>query len=372
VHDVAFRWQAPTEVKRFRRTGGGRTERNYPTAPPNHGRALAEAAPNGIYSRVGLVKRIGCGSTRHRRQLRCSTARELDASGSAGAAPRFTFRALSLLPVLRHDSGMEHVDVGGMRIAYNRAGAGPPLVMLHGAPCDSRTWQWMFPDLSRDHTSSPGTPRASGSRRTSTTTGERHSSPTPSPLDCCALSLERPHLVGHSFGTMVALALFQRHPTVPASLALIGGYAGWAGSLPPDEVARRLEMFLGMAELGDAFEPQSYPGLFTDLIPADRDVALTTMMRENVRPATTRAAGYTAAETDLRPMLPTVDLETLILHGAAGARSPLANAEALHAAISISQLVVLPSSAMRVSSRIPRHAQPRSPVCKDHRLNVSR
>ena len=41
-------------------------------------------------------------------------------------------------------------------------------------------------------------------------------------------------------------------------------------------------------------------------------------------------------------MLPTVDVPTLVLHGAADARSPLANAEALHAAISTSQLVVLP------------------------------
>ena len=47
---------------------------------------------------------------------------------------------------------MEHVEVNASRIAYTRAGAGPPLVLLHGAPCDSRTWQWMVPDLSRDHT----------------------------------------------------------------------------------------------------------------------------------------------------------------------------------------------------------------------------
>jgi len=47
---------------------------------------------------------------------------------------------------------MDHVDVDGLRIAYTRAGVGPALVMLHGAPCDSRTWQWMLPDLSRDHT----------------------------------------------------------------------------------------------------------------------------------------------------------------------------------------------------------------------------
>ena len=101
-------------------------------------------------------------------------------------------------------------------------------------------------------------------------------------------------------------------------------------------------MFIGMAELGDAFDPRSYPGLFTDLIPADRDAELATMMRENVRPATVRAAGYTGAETDLRPVLPTVDVPTLILHGEADARSPLANAEALHAAIPRSRLVVLP------------------------------
>jgi pimeloyl-ACP methyl ester carboxylesterase len=52
--------------------------------------------------------------------------------------------------------------------------------------------------------------------------------------------------------------------------------------------------------------------------------------------------GHLAAETDLRPVLPTVDVPTLILHGAADARSPLTNAEALHAAVSTSQLVVLP------------------------------
>ena len=66
------------------------------------------------------------------------------------------------------------------------------------------------------------------------------------------------------------------------------------------------------------------------------------MMRENIRPASVRAAGYIGAESDLRPVLPTVDVPTLVLHGAADARSPLANAEGLHAAISTSRLVVLP------------------------------
>jgi len=237
---------------------------------------------------------------------------------------------------------MEEVDVDGVRIAYTVAGSGPPLVLLHGAPCDKRTWQWMVPDLSRDHTvlawDAPGFGESSDID---------DSWRAPQFADAlaafvAAVGVERPHVVGHSFGTMVALSLFQRHPAVLASLVLIGGYAGWAGSLPPEEVARRLEMFLGMAELGDEFDPKSYPGLFSDLIPADRDAALATMMRENVRQATVRAAGHIGAETDLRPVLPTVDVPTLVLHGEADARSPLANAEALHAALSTSQLVVLP------------------------------
>jgi pimeloyl-ACP methyl ester carboxylesterase len=237
---------------------------------------------------------------------------------------------------------MNHVDVDGLRIAYRREGVGPVLVMLHGAPSDSRTWQWMLADLARDHTviawDAPGFGQSSDID---------DSWRAPQFADALAafvttLAVAQPHLVGHSFGTMLALSLFHRHPSVPASLVLIGGYAGWAGSLPPDEVARRLDMFLGMAELGDAFDPESYPGLFSDLIPADRAAVLATMMRENIRPAAIRAAGYVGAETDLRPVLLTVDVPTLVLHGEADARSPLANAEALHAAISTSQLVVLP------------------------------
>jgi pimeloyl-ACP methyl ester carboxylesterase len=84
------------------------------------------------------------------------------------------------------------------------------------------------------------------------------------------------------------------------------------------------------------------------------------MMRENIRTATVRAAGYIGAETDLRPVLPTVDVPTLVLHGEADARSPLVNAEALHAAISTAQLVVLPKLGHACVVRTPRHVRRRS------------
>jgi pimeloyl-ACP methyl ester carboxylesterase len=157
-----------------------------------------------------------------------------------------------------------------------------------------------------------------------------------------ALGLERPHPVGHSFGTMVALSLFRRHSRCAGESRTRRRPCGLGRFAPPNEVARRLEMFVGMAELGNAFDPKSYPGLFSGLIPADRDTALVTMMREDRRPATIRAAGHIGAETDLRPVLPTIDVPTLVLHGGADAPSPLANAEALHAATPPPQRVVLP------------------------------
>jgi pimeloyl-ACP methyl ester carboxylesterase len=237
---------------------------------------------------------------------------------------------------------MAQVEVDGMRIAYIREGSGPPLVLLHGAPSDCRTWQWMIPELARDHTVFAWDAPGFGGSSDIDASWRAPQFADALAAFVAALGLERPHVVGHSFGTMVALSLFHYHPAVPASLVLVGGYAGWAGSLPADEVTRRLQMFVSMAELGDAFDPKSYPGLFSEFIAADRAAALATMMRENIRPATVRAAGHIGAETDLRPVLPTIDVPTLILHGEADARSPLANAEALHSAITTSQLVVLP------------------------------
>ena len=239
---------------------------------------------------------------------------------------------------------MEHVDVDGLRIAYTRAGAGPPLVMLHGAPSDSRTWQWMLPDLARDHTRrSRGTRRASGSRPTSTTAGGRHSSPTPSRRSSPRSASSGRTSSAIRSGRWSPSRCSQRHPAVPASLVLVGGYAGWAGSLPPDEVARRLEMFVGMAELGDAFDPKSYPGLFSDLIPADRGTTLVSMMRDNIRPATISARPATSERrpTSAQCCPPsTYRRSSCMVRPTPARRWP--TPKALHAAIPTSRLVVLP------------------------------
>ena len=48
---------------------------------------------------------------------------------------------------------MDKIDLGGLRIAYRRAGTGPPLVLLHGGfGFDSRSWRSQFDALADDFT----------------------------------------------------------------------------------------------------------------------------------------------------------------------------------------------------------------------------
>jgi len=232
------------------------------------------------------------------------------------------------------------VDVNGLGIGYRMAGTGEgrPVVLLHGGVSDGRVWRRAMADLADEFTvvawDAPGC-------------GGSDDPPESFSLadyaDClagftAALGLDRPHVVGHSFGGGLAIALAHRHPSVPRSLVLLGGYAGWAGSLPPEEVEARLASFLA---LEDPFVPRSFPGLFSDAMPLEAAEELTRIM-EDVRLAPSKTMIRAFAEADLRPALPDVDVPTLLLYGEDDVRSPRFVAEHLHANIPGSQLVILP------------------------------
>ncbi len=236
---------------------------------------------------------------------------------------------------------MGAVLVGQLHIGFRQAGDGSPLVLLHGGLGDSRAWQDQLEGLSDEFTvvawDAPGCGTSSDPPETFRL---------PEYADCLAgfieaLGLRRPHVLGHSFGAGLALELYRRHPAVPRSLVLAGAYAGWAGSLPTDEVEERLRLALETAELlPDRFVPQSIPGLFSDLISTEKSEQLAAIMSE-ARPAGTRVMAHAFAEADLRDVLPKIQVPTLLLCGDADERSPVPLAEALHAAIPTSRIVVL-------------------------------
>jgi pimeloyl-ACP methyl ester carboxylesterase len=236
---------------------------------------------------------------------------------------------------------MDQIDIGGVRVAYVRAGVGPPIVLLHGILQDSRAWHPQMEALSDEFSVVAWDAPGCGASDDPPETWRL-----PDYADCLAafidvLNLERPHVVGLSLGGALALELKRRHPGLPATLVLAAAYAGWAGSLPPDVVGQRLQQALQEADLPpDRFVPGWIPGLFTEAAPADVVAGIVTMMSD-FHPAGYRAMARSMAEADLREVLPLIDIPTLLLYGNVDRRSPLTVAEDLHAAIPDSELVVL-------------------------------
>jgi pimeloyl-ACP methyl ester carboxylesterase len=238
---------------------------------------------------------------------------------------------------------MDHVEVGELRIAYRRAGHGPPVVLLHGGLADSREWRRQLEGLADEFTvvawDAPGCGGSSDPPATFRL---------PDFADCLAgfiraLDLGRPHVGGLSWGGGLALELYRRHPDVPRSLVLASAYAGWAGSLRPEVVTERLQRAMREAELPpERWVPGYLPGLFTDAASAEVVEEALAMMLE-VRPAGMRPMLQGFAEADLRAVLPSIQVPTLLLYGDADRRSPLeVVARDLHARIPGSRLAVLP------------------------------
>jgi pimeloyl-ACP methyl ester carboxylesterase len=236
------------------------------------------------------------------------------------------------------------VDVDGLRIGYQRAGEGPPLVLLHGYVGDgSTTWQPQIEGLSDEFSviawDAPGA-------------GRSFDPPEQFGMadyaDCLRvfieeLGLDRPHVAGLSFGGALGLEFCRRHPAVPRSLILASAYAGWAGSLPADVVDQRLSQALVLADLpSDQFVATLLPTMFAERTPPALVDRFGVAMRA-FHPAGFRAMARASAE-NLRGALPEVKVPTLLVYGDQDVRAGPAVAEDLHAAISSSSLVVLPGA----------------------------
>jgi pimeloyl-ACP methyl ester carboxylesterase len=236
---------------------------------------------------------------------------------------------------------METVLVNGLRIGFEGAGSGPPVVLLHGYIGDGpATWRDQLDGLADICTVVAWDAPGAGA-----------SSDPPEPFgmadyaDCLAgfveaVGLDRPHVVGLSFGGALAIELAHRHPGVARSLVIVSGYAGWAGSLPTDVGRQRLAQALTLSELPAAeLVDALLPTMFA-VPPAPAALERFTASVRALHPRGFRAMARASAE-DLRPALPTIDVPTLVVSGDQDVRAPLAVAEHLHASIAGSTLTVL-------------------------------
>ncbi len=237
---------------------------------------------------------------------------------------------------------MDQIEVAGLRIAFERRGEGPPLVLLHGWPSNSREWRRQLDALSVEFTvvawDAPGAGQSSDPPDTFRLADW---------ADCLAafidsLRLERPHVAGLSFGGGLALELYRRHPAVPRTLILTSAYAGWAGSLPAEVVRERLELMLRNCALPSHWWAPAWIKTLLSEDASDDMVAELMLIASEIHPAGTRVAMRAFAEADLRDVLPRVDVPTLLLYGDSDVRAPRDVWEPLHSGIRSSKLVLLP------------------------------
>jgi pimeloyl-ACP methyl ester carboxylesterase len=238
---------------------------------------------------------------------------------------------------------VDAVEVGGFRIAFEREGHGPPLLLLHGFVGDGvGTWRYQLETLSDEFTvvawDAPGAGRSSAAPE---------SFRLPDYADCLsgfvrALKLTHPYVAGLSFGGVLALELFRRHRGLPRKLVLAGASAGWAGSFPPDVVQERLQLSLQLSRLPAAdFVAAMLPSMFSPGAVADRVADFAANVAE-FHPVGFRGMAMALAEADLRDVLAYIDVPTLLLYGDQDVRAPREVAEALVAGIPGSRLVMMP------------------------------
>ena len=249
---------------------------------------------------------------------------------------------------------MDHIEVEGLHIAYERAGTGPPLVLLHGFVGDGpATWRRQIDELSRDFTvvawDAPGAGQSSdppehwGMARYA---------------DCLAafmhaIGADRAHVAGLSSGGALALALYDRHPAIPVTLTLVSAYAGWTGSLPSDAADQRLREALNLSELRPSDLVEALlPAMFSSSVPPEDVSAFAASMRD-FHPVGFRALAR-AAHEDLRRVLPTIAVPTLVIYGEEDQRAPKYVAEDLRASIPTARLITLPGIGHLCNIESPR------------------
>ena len=136
---------------------------------------------------------------------------------------------------------MPYADLFGLRLFYERAGTGrPELLFVPGWCCDCTAFQPQFDHFSRTHTVTSLDLRGVG--RSDRPAGGYS---IPELADdvaafCAAVGIERPVVVGHSLGGMIAVELGGRRPSLASALVLVDPG-------PIDPLPATVEFFRGFA-----------------------------------------------------------------------------------------------------------------------------
>lgn len=137
---------------------------------------------------------------------------------------------------------MPFADLADVRLYYERAGSGDPqLLFVPGWCCDHTAFRPQFEQFARAHGVTALDLRGVGR---SDAPDDGYSIPEladDTAAFCAAVGVERPVVVGHSLGGMIAVDLGARYPSLPSALVLVDPG-------PIDPLPSTVEFFRGFAE----------------------------------------------------------------------------------------------------------------------------
>jgi 3-oxoadipate enol-lactonase len=182
---------------------------------------------------------------------------------------------------------MPTIDVNGLQIGYDVAGAGPPLILLHGATSiAARDFRGQLPSLRRVFRCYTPDARGHGRTRWDTATGGFSADWLADDLLAFAdvLGLGTFHLLGFSLGAMTALRVAVRAPARLRTLVVVGisperePRASVArGLMDPVRIDRSDAAWA--ADLSARHDPGQGEGAWRALLPAiARDVGIQTLL----------------------------------------------------------------------------------------------
>lgn len=229
---------------------------------------------------------------------------------------------------------MEKVNVNGIQLAYDRRGKGTPLVLLHGYPLDHHLWDDVLPLLEDTFDVILPDLRGFGESTiadSSPTMGD-YASDIAGLLDY--LGIQKTAIVGHSMGGYVALAFARLYPERVSGLGLVSSQVL---ADPPDRKEGRYKSAADVSENGIA----SVVATMTPKFTADEKLqgfARTSMERQ--QPVAYIGALKAMAERmDSTPLLSSLRVPLVIIHGESDALIPIDRAREAKAALPQAHLV---------------------------------
>ncbi len=240
------------------------------------------------------------------------------------------------------ENPIRKTQVNALTIGYQDQGEGDVLLFLHGGVSDSRYWQDQLEAFSDAYRVVAWD--APGCGASDAPPEDYHLADYADTLAafCHQLGINHPHVLGISFGGGLAISFANRHPHIPKTLILVSAYAGWAGSLPPEEVERRLEKGSSQTDKDPVEVAEMWlPSLFYSE-PKQEVKAREQAIIADFHPSGSQIMLEAFADADLQPALAEIDVPTLLLYGEKDERSPIDVAKDLHHQIPGSELATLP------------------------------